>query len=192
MKSSENADIGRPLERDDYLDLWKYFESRADQLKEDMFKTLTWVIGFAAAVLGFIVNEFVDLDPAKPLINHKGLAAIFCLVGLALCIYAAFLLSEFAEHIKRNWERAKRCKGEVKGLSYIIEGTSFDSNAPNKPGETSLGAAVEEDEGCIEGTSSGSKKPTDKWWRTIWGRIGGVVILFGLAFVSGLVFIAAS
>jgi hypothetical protein len=159
MNSSKNTDIGRQLKGDDYLDLWKYFQSRADQLKEDMFKTVTWVIGFAATVLGFIVNKFVDFDPAKPLINHKGLAAIFCLVGLVLCLYAGVLLSEFANHISRNWERSNLCKDKVAGLSDLIKGMNLCSKRQVVP---------------------------------IWWRIGGVVIIFSLAFVSGLIFIAVS
>lgn len=152
MSPNKNADIGKQWTRDDYLDLWKYFQSRADQLKDEMFKTLTWVIGFAAAILGFIVNNFVDLDPAAH-ISHKGAAVIFCLVGLVICIYAAFLLSEFAHHISRNWNRADQCKANVPGLIDIIKSPSSSSDRTSIP---------------------------------IWWRIGGVVILFGMAFVSGL------
>ena len=42
------------LTREDYLKLWMYFEDRADKVKEAMFKTITWTIGYAAALQGFI------------------------------------------------------------------------------------------------------------------------------------------
>ena len=44
------------LEGDDYLDLWKYFEDRADNVKEAMFTSVTLALGFSAAVFGFIFS----------------------------------------------------------------------------------------------------------------------------------------
>jgi hypothetical protein len=38
------------LKDEDYLKLWMYFEDRADKIKEAMFKTLTWTIGFGARI----------------------------------------------------------------------------------------------------------------------------------------------
>jgi hypothetical protein len=39
------------------VDHWKYFEDRATALKEAMFKTVTWIMGFAAVLFGFAVKE---------------------------------------------------------------------------------------------------------------------------------------
>ena len=38
-------------------DLWKFFETRGAEQKESMFKLVTWIVGFAAVVLGFAVKE---------------------------------------------------------------------------------------------------------------------------------------
>ena len=105
---------------DDYLDLWKYFQGRADSLKESMFESVTWIIGFAAAVLGFVLAEFIDLNDSNMVINHRGLAILFCAVGIVFCIYALFLLGEFAAHIQGNWDRANECEKQVEGLTSII------------------------------------------------------------------------
>lgn len=161
MNSKDKNHFSCHLKEDDYLELWKYFQTRADQLKEDMFKTITWVIGFAAAVLGFIVNKFINLDNTltQPLIINKSLTIVFCIVGLLLCIYAGFLLTEYAKHIKRNWDRSDRCKDKIDGLDELIKGTCS----------------------CRKGTGI-----------AIWWRIGGIIIAFSLAFLSGLFFITIS
>ena len=41
----------------DYLHLLEYFEERADSIKEAMFNSVTWAVGFAAAILGFIFTN---------------------------------------------------------------------------------------------------------------------------------------
>ena len=48
------------LEHDsrEYLELWKYVEDRASNVKEAMFNSVTWSIGFAAATLAFILSVF--------------------------------------------------------------------------------------------------------------------------------------
>jgi hypothetical protein len=99
----------RPLRADDYLELWKYFEARADDLKEHMFESVTWIIGFAAAVLGFIIGKFVDFSGPALAVKEEWLAVGFCGVGLLLCAYAGLMLAESADHIKGNWARSKRC-----------------------------------------------------------------------------------
>jgi len=42
-----------------------YFEDRAASIKGAMFKTLTWTIGFAAALLGFIFAKLSDFDTSN-------------------------------------------------------------------------------------------------------------------------------
>ena len=37
------------------IDLWKFFEERGAEQKESLFKLITWIIGFAAVVLGFAI-----------------------------------------------------------------------------------------------------------------------------------------
>lgn len=104
----------------DYLDLWKQFEERAESLKESMFQSVTWVLGFAAAVFGFTLTQFFNLDTSALIIRHRGLAILSCAAGIALCIYALFLLREFAHHIRRNWDRANKCKNKLEGIAEII------------------------------------------------------------------------
>lgn len=112
----------RPLGADDYLDLWKYFQSRADDLKAQMFERVTWIIGFAAAVLGFTFDKFADLNGGALTPEQKWLAVGLCGVGLLLCAYAGLVLAEHARHIQRNWARSDRCKGHLIGLREVIKG----------------------------------------------------------------------
>lgn len=157
--SSDPKPEKRPLCADDYLDLWKYFQGRADDLKAHMFESVTWIIGFAAAVLGFTFEKFADLSGDALTLEQKWLAVGFCGVGLLLCGYAGLVLAEHARHIQRNWARSKKCMEHLIGLPEVIKG-----DPPI-------------------GDTFGSKK-LDVWW-----QVGIVVILFALGFVATLIFI---
>jgi hypothetical protein len=104
------------LSRDEYFDLYKFFESRADTIKASMFESVTWVVGFAAAVLGFVVATFVDFSTDPVSVKHPMAAIISSCGGVILCVYALFLLYDAANHILRNWDRANTCAARVKGL----------------------------------------------------------------------------
>src|SRR5262245_37962814 len=109
------------LSRDEYLDLYKFFESRAETIKAGMFASVTWVLGFAAAVLGFAVSTFADFEGGVVLVKHPQAGIVSSFAGIALCAYALFLVYDAAHHIGRNWDRAGECQGKVTGLTAVIK-----------------------------------------------------------------------
>lgn len=103
----------------DYLHLLEYFEERADSIKEAMFNSVTWAVGFAAAILGFIFTNLVAFDLPQP--SFKSLTGVLgaSVVGFFVCVYAAVLVLESRRHILVNWDRAKLCREQVHGLDRI-------------------------------------------------------------------------
>lgn len=118
----EGKGLRYTLADEDYLELWQYFQGRADTLKDSMFQTVTWVIGFAVALLGFCYGKFIEFENGEMVILGRWLGVGCCLVGLVLCGYAWILLREYGKHIQRNWDRADRCKAEIGGLERLIFG----------------------------------------------------------------------
>jgi hypothetical protein len=131
-----------------------YFEDRAASIKGAMFKTLTWTIGFAAALLGFIFAKLSDFDTSNknvtlPLpLPLPVLVTIAAIAGLIICAYSLLAINESAKHIQANWDRAKHCESHVKDCGHIL-----------RPRE-------------------GQKRTTMK----IWNQLRIIVVLFGLAF----------
>jgi hypothetical protein len=107
------------LEDDDYLKLWMYFQDRADNIKEAMFKTVTWIVGYAAALLGFIFLILTNYDTAKAAVARSSVVGLAAVAGLVICLYSWFALSEAAKHIQSNWAQANRCGEKVDGLAAI-------------------------------------------------------------------------
>ena len=78
------------LKEENYLELWQYFEDKATRVKGAMFNTITWVIGFAAALLGFIFAKITDFDISKSKIPLPLLMILLSIAGLVICLYAFF------------------------------------------------------------------------------------------------------
>ena len=82
------------LTEKDYLDLWKYFQEKATGVKGAMFKTITWIIGLVAALLGFGFAKVTDFDPSKAIIPFSILMIWISGAGVLICFYAFFALGE--------------------------------------------------------------------------------------------------
>ena len=112
--------MSRKINDDDYLELWKYFQDKAISVKGAMFNTVTWIIGFAAALLGFIFAKISDFDPFNSEIPLPLLMIMLSIAGIVICVYAFFAIGESAKHIRKNWNRADRCMEKIEGIDEIV------------------------------------------------------------------------
>lgn len=108
------------LKDEDYLELWKYFQDKATSVKGTMFNTITWIVGFAAALLGFLFTKLTDFESANAEITLPKLMILVSMAGLVICLYAFFVLSESAKHIRNNWHYADCCLKKIEGLDKIV------------------------------------------------------------------------
>ena len=106
-------------EENTYLSLWKYFQDRATSVKGAMFTTVTWILGFAAALSAFMFSNLAKYS-SDALITIEKLAFLVSFAGLFLCVYAYYAISESAKHIRNNWTYADSCMTKVHELKEII------------------------------------------------------------------------
>jgi hypothetical protein len=128
MPIKKEVNMEYKLQNEDYLNLWKYFEDKATSIKGAMFNTITWIIGFAAALLGFIFSKITDFEPSKAEIPLSLLMILLSIAGLVICLYAFFALGESAKHINKNWMRAERCMYEIEGLNNLVLSNESENN----------------------------------------------------------------
>jgi len=109
-----------PLEALDFVDLWKYFESRGQELKTAMLSMITWLGGFAAAVLAFAMKEAMDFKTCPPWVSNPGLLIGLALTGLAIVWYSLVIVYEYADHINRTFNRSDRIRLADSSLDAIL------------------------------------------------------------------------
>ena len=73
------------LKYQDYLELWKYFQDKAISIKGTMFNTITWIIGFAAALLGSLFSQLTNFESSNAKISLSTLMFLVSIVGLVIC-----------------------------------------------------------------------------------------------------------
>jgi hypothetical protein len=94
-----------------------------------MFSVVTWIIGFAAAVLGFIVKEFLDFQTNALVILYPLPLIVLSLVGMCIVVYADILIRDFGEHINRNFDRADRSREGDRTVDEIWGGEESERRA---------------------------------------------------------------
>lgn len=86
QKDDEQPDI--PADNLDHVDLWKYFEERDARVKDTMFNVVTWIVGYAAVVLGLIVKEAVSLSAGPVGVSKPWTLTMLSAVGMVIVVYA--------------------------------------------------------------------------------------------------------
>jgi len=121
MSEANNHGADIPKEDIDHVELWKYFESRGSNVKDTMFKVITWVVGFAAVILGFMLKETITLETDSLGVSKPSTLLVLSCVGFVVILYANILIRDFADHINRNFDRADRARDKTKSLLDILD-----------------------------------------------------------------------
>ena len=92
-------------------DLWKYFSDRADQQKERLWSTGTWLVAGMGALLAVMLQsdilEFRGwLPPLRSTVEARPAAVVLSVVGLFLAIFSVIIVYQYVDHVRRNWLRA--------------------------------------------------------------------------------------
>ena len=178
--------------REDHLKLYTYFGDRADKIKEAMFKTLTWSMGFAAALLGFIFAKLADFDSSvssiisanTKLLPLPWLVMSIAAAGVVVCCYSWLILFESGKHIRKNWDNADKFLVQMPDLAEIVKGHFGEEGKFRK--ETLK-------DGTLEPVKEKEKWLQRQWARLekvmpIWNQLFIVVALFMIAFFVLLVY----
>jgi hypothetical protein len=126
MGHPETQDSGSPDMAS--TDLWKFFEQRGEKQKESLFKLVTWIVGFAAVVLGFAVKEGFEKGLEK--IAHPFMVFILGCVGVAVVAHAFFIVRDHGRHINRTIARADAARdGESAPLKIWQAGKEAEGDS---------------------------------------------------------------
>ena len=113
-------------------DLWKYFEDRADRLRERLWTTGTWLTTILIAVLALpFTVKFIQVEATKPLTLQPAVQSVqspiplltVAVFGFAFSVYALFVLHDLQKHIKFNWRMALLARNKDEKPSFRRTGS---------------------------------------------------------------------
>jgi hypothetical protein len=145
----------------DLPNLWKYFQDRADMLKERQWTIGTWILTLLSGVAAFSLSqETLSITRTGIAVGKPLPAFVLGLLGILICGYGCIVIRNYGYHIQRNWNRADRVKQEIHDLDSYWQ----DKKSDDKPYRQAL--------------------PSES--RNLIVVIVGFVILFvGICFVAG-------
>ena len=111
------------IKGEDLIELWKYFQDRADMLKERQWTIGTWILTLLSGVAAFSLSQQTLTITRTGIAANKPLPAfVLSLVGILICGYGVIVIRNYGHHIQRNWDRANRAMERVIGLDAIWKG----------------------------------------------------------------------
>ena len=124
----------RPIEKDEYIELWQYFSDRADTLKDKLWTIATWLLALAGGLLAFTFSqEFVLFAPAGLSARQPLPALALACAGILVCLFSFLVIDDYGKHIQRNWDRAGVVKDKIMPLEAILQARSKETK--QKPGQ---------------------------------------------------------
>ena len=112
------------------LELWKYFQDRADMLKERQWTIGTWILTLLSGVAAFSLSQETLSITRTGIAANKPLPAfVLGLVGILICAYGWVVIRNYGTHIQRNWDRAGRVKHQIPDLDSYWGGKQSDDKA---------------------------------------------------------------
>ena len=120
------------------LGLWKQFNDDADKTKDRMWTIASWMFTLQAGLLAFI-GKYWSENPESKFKIANPVIAIATGVGIILCIYSIYMISQYGYHINSMWNRANIIRRQIPGLSdiWFINNTKKiedDKNAKDERG----------------------------------------------------------
>lgn len=136
IKKATQTDLAtKNIQESDLLDLWKYFQDRADMLKERQWTVGTWILTLLSGIFAFSLSqETLTITQAGFLASKPVPAIMLGIVGLLICGYGYLVILDYGKHIQRNWDRANQVKEKIIGLDLYWKPDIID----DKPGKQSL------------------------------------------------------
>jgi hypothetical protein len=124
----------------DLLDLWKYFQGRADMLKERQWTVGTWILTLLSGNIAFALSqETVTITEAGIGISKPLPALVLGVIGIIICMYGIHVLRSYREHIQRNWTRADLLRRRIMDLDFFWKaGLPVQTSSGRKSTDESL------------------------------------------------------
>lgn len=103
------------LKSDQYVDLWMYFENKAETIKERMWTIFSFHSAILLALLAFMFKRHLEnADTTK----YDFYLAI---LGIGYGIYSLLQLIDLKRHIGRNQDRGTQVMRSIEGLKKLID-----------------------------------------------------------------------
>jgi hypothetical protein len=119
----------RNIKVQDLIDLWKYFQDRADMLKDRQWTVATWLLTLITGLVAFSLNQQTPLFASIGAVaGNFILVLVVSLVGIAIIVFGVMVVLSYGSHIRRNWKRADRVKAHVRDLQMFWDGTTSESD----------------------------------------------------------------
>jgi hypothetical protein len=107
------------LDENQLIEIWKHFAVTGGADKERMVTITTWILGFSAAILGYLAINLIDYSVLA--VNEPGKTRVLSCLGTLVSAYGARIVLLYAGYTNWNWAKADSLASKLKTKFKIRE-----------------------------------------------------------------------
>ncbi len=113
------------------IEIWKHFAVTGGADKERMVTITTWILGFSAAILGYLAINLIDYSVVA--VKEPGKTRVLSCLGALVSAYGARVVLLYAGYTNWNWGKANSLASQLKTKFNIRELPPIGQNCRESP-----------------------------------------------------------
>jgi hypothetical protein len=105
------------LNKQDYLDLWKFFSEDTAKIKDKLWTIASWLYALMSGLMAYMLDA--EAGELRPVIG---------VVGIILSIYTCYMICQYGIHIRNGWNATNYLKTKIGGMEEIWH-NSYDNES---------------------------------------------------------------
>lgn len=118
------------LNKQDYLDLWKFFSEDTAKIKDKLWTIASWLYALMSGLMAYMLDE--KAGELRPVIG---------VVGILLSIYTCYMIHQYGTHIRTGWNVTAYLRTKIEGLEEIWQHRYSSPNEDSPDGNSLPGFA---------------------------------------------------
>jgi hypothetical protein len=121
----DKCQAGHHYERtvDQDIELWKHHASIGGQDKDRMVTIVSWLLGFSAVTLWYIITRLIDSEAI--VLEKPRIAMLVAVLGVGVSILALYISLLYGGYSNQNWEKADKIACDRKWYDLLPPNGSY-------------------------------------------------------------------
>jgi hypothetical protein len=98
------------LNKQDYLDLWKFFSEDTAKIKDKLWTIASWLYALMSGLMAFMLEE--KAAEFRPVMG---------VVGVFLSIYTGYMIQQYGMHVRTGWNVTDFLRTKIEGMEEVWE-----------------------------------------------------------------------
>lgn len=129
-ESETHPEIHKANDGAQLIELWKHYASTGAADKNTMVTVVSWLLGFSATIIGYIVTHLFKSDSFTFVQPWQAFSLAF--LGVVISFVAGYVALLYGGYANRNWARADEVAGKSRWVELVPDYSTGEQEPDGK------------------------------------------------------------